>query len=129
MLGFRGLYALGESAFLAERLNLPVTVQEWAKRTALSIQVGHGRAGIVESVRPNQGAPPLEGRFQLINTFLLTVILLSFAIILGFFTLQNLEVDDSTQGTRQAPNPVMARVIAPGAEFRPYVGETNSDNF
>ena len=87
VLGFRGLYALSESQFLAEQLQLPVTVQEWAKRTARSIQVGHGRVGIGETVRPCPGAPPLEGRFQLVSTLLLTVILMAFVIVIGFFTI------------------------------------------
>ena len=43
VLGFRGLYALSESQFLAEQLQLPATVQEWAKRTARSIQARNCR--------------------------------------------------------------------------------------
>lgn len=104
VLGFQGLYALSESAFLANELQLPPTIQEWARMTARSIQVGRGRAGFVDSIRPCPGAPPLEGRFELLNTVLAFMILLAFVIVLAFFTLVSPDKKKSGATSQVSPS-------------------------
>ena len=88
VLGFRGLYGLSESQFLAQQLQLPVTVQDWAKLTARSIQIGR-RTGVSETLRPCPGAPPLDAKFQFVSTLLAMIVLLAFVIVLGFFSYYN----------------------------------------
>ena len=51
VLGFRGLYGLSESAFLAEQLQLPHDIETWAKRTSQSIQLGQGRPRLTGAAR------------------------------------------------------------------------------
>jgi type VI secretion system protein ImpK len=87
VLGFRGLYGLSESSFLAEQLQLPTDVESWAKRTSQSIQLGQGRPRLSGTARPGVGAPPLEGKFQLVGTSLVTVVLATFTIVVAFFSL------------------------------------------
>jgi type VI secretion system protein ImpK len=87
VLGFRGLYALPSAAFLAEQLQLPTDVESWAKRTSQSIQLGQGRPRLSGSARPAVGAPALEGKFALVGTSLLTIVLASFTIVVAFFSL------------------------------------------
>jgi type VI secretion system protein ImpK len=87
VLGFRGLYGLSESAFLAEQLQLPTDVESWAKRTAQAIQLGQGRPRLTGTARPGLGAPPLEGKFVLVGSALVTVILVTFTTVVAFFSL------------------------------------------
>jgi type VI secretion system protein ImpK len=87
VLGFRGLYALPAAAFLAEQLQLPTDVESWAKRTAQSIQLGQGRPRLSGSARSAVGAPPLDGKFVLVGTSMLTIVLASFTIVVAFFSL------------------------------------------
>ncbi len=85
VLGFRGMYGLSESQFLADQLQLPIELASWTKNTARSIQLGHGRAGITETLRPPAGAPPLDGRFRLVGAALISIMLTAFVIVVGYF--------------------------------------------
>lgn len=85
VLGFRGLYGLSEAVFLADQLKIPPNVEDWAKRTARSIQLGQGRPAFDGGEHPGLGAPALEGKFQLVGAALMAVVLSSFAIVLGYF--------------------------------------------
>lgn len=67
VLGFRGIYRDPSAGVLAENLRLPPTLEAWAKRAAIAIQLGQGVPPIIESPRPAVGAPPLEGKFLLIG--------------------------------------------------------------
>lgn len=87
VLGFRGMYGLSESQFLADQLQLPIELASWTKNTARSIQLGHGRAGVTETLRPAAGAPPLDGRFRLVGAALTCIMLTAFVIVVGFFVL------------------------------------------
>ncbi len=86
VLGFRGLYALSESAFIADQLELPPQIGDWAKRTAKRIELGQGRPPIYPDPRPGDGAPPLEGKYQLIGTSLATAVLAMFTAVAAYFT-------------------------------------------
>lgn len=88
VLGFRGLYGLSESHFLAQQLQLPTTIEDWAKLTAGSIQVAR-RTGVSETLRPCPGAPPLDAKFQFVSTLLAMIVLLAFVIVLTFFSIYN----------------------------------------
>ena len=85
VLGFRGLYNLGEAAFLADQLDLPTDVESWARRTARAIQLGQGRPPIYETPRPGSGAPPLEGKFMFVGTSLLGIILAAITVICAYW--------------------------------------------
>jgi type VI secretion system protein ImpK len=75
VLGFRGLYRDSAAAFLADQLGLPPDLDSWARQAAKSIQLGQGRPPIQAAPIPGEGAPPLEGRYLLIGTALLGVVL------------------------------------------------------
>ena len=87
VLGFRGFYTHADAIYLADSLRLPTSVELWAQRAARSVQVGQGRAKISGAFRSSQGAPPLEGKFQLLGASLLAVVLSAFTIVIGYFTL------------------------------------------
>jgi type VI secretion system protein ImpK len=87
VLGFRGLYVRSEAAFMAEQLQMPTDVESWAKRTSQAIQLGQGRPRLSGSARTAVGAPPLEGKFLLVSTTLLTVVLVTFTTVVAFFSL------------------------------------------
>lgn len=87
VLGFRGLYALSEGTFLADQLKLPATIESWASRTARSIELGQGRSRITDSPRVGNGAPPLMGKFALVGTWVATVILAAFTIVIFYFAM------------------------------------------
>ena len=87
VLGFRGLYALSEATFLADQLKLPSTVENWASRTARSIELGQGRPRIADSPRVGNGAPPLMGKFTLVGTWVATVVLAAFTIVIFYFAM------------------------------------------
>ncbi len=87
VLGFRGMYGLSECQFLADQLQLPIDLASWTKQTARSIQLGHGRAHIAETLRPAAGAPPLEGKFRLVGAALMGIMLAALVIIVGYFVL------------------------------------------
>jgi type VI secretion system protein ImpK len=85
VLGFRGFYGLAEAAFLADQLQMPTDLESWAKRTAQSIQLGQGRPRLSSTARAGIGAPPLEGKFHLVGTTLVTVVLATFTVVVAFF--------------------------------------------
>lgn len=67
ILGFRGLYRDPSSGRdLAERLNLPPDLAEWASQAALSVRLGQGRPPITEARRELVGAPPLKTRTSVV---------------------------------------------------------------
>lgn len=89
VLGFRGLYALNESAFLAQQLDLPPDIETWSRRTARAIQLGQGRPPINESPRPPAAAPPLEGKHMLAGVLAgLLFCSLAFAVACYYFLQQ-----------------------------------------
>jgi type VI secretion system protein ImpK len=75
VLGFRGIYRDPSAALLADQLQLPPTLDAWAKKAALAIHLGQGVPPILEAPRPATGAPPLEGKFLLIGAGLGGVVL------------------------------------------------------
>jgi type VI secretion system protein ImpK len=83
VLGFRGLYRDTASAFLADQMGLPPSLEAWAGMASKSIQLGQGRPPITESPRPGEGAPPLDGRYLLVGTALLGIVLTAVAAVLG----------------------------------------------
>ena len=86
-LGFRGLYDTSEATFLAESLKEPHDIDEWAKKYRRKIQLGHGRPSITESMRPVKEAEPLEGKFIFVSTLLVSIILVAFVIVIGYFVI------------------------------------------
>lgn len=85
ILGFRGLFALPESTFLADQLDLPPDVESWARRVAKSIELGQGRPLIQTAPQPGGGAPPLEGRFMLVGASLAAVVLCLCMALVGYY--------------------------------------------
>ena len=85
ILGFRGLYAMPDSPFLAQQHQLPGTIEEWTRRTAGSLNLQHGRAEVSNTSIPIDGAPALESRFTLVGTFLFTLILCIIAAVVGYW--------------------------------------------
>jgi len=80
VLGFRGLYGDPEATAHAEDFGLPRSLDEWARRTSMAIQLGQGRPPLVEQGRPGTGAPPLEGKYLLIGSALFCVLLVAVAL-------------------------------------------------
>lgn len=85
VLGYYGFYALSESKFLADSLQLPSSRESWAEEAQRRIQLGLGRPPIHVEIVPGQGAPALEGRYALLGTVLVGVILLAFTAVLTFY--------------------------------------------
>jgi len=85
ILGFRGLYAMAEAAFLADQLDLPPDVESWTRRTAKSIELGQGRPSIQAIPQPGAGAPPLEGKFMLLGASLAAVVLSLCVALVGYY--------------------------------------------
>lgn len=85
MLGFRGLYRDPAGAATAQRLGMPPDLETWVKKTALAIQLGQGRPPIAEAPREGRGAPPLDGKFQLVGMMLVFIVILSMTTILGWW--------------------------------------------
>lgn len=75
VLGFRGLYGDPNAAEeFAKEYGLPRSIDQWARRTSETIQLGQGRPRLIEQSRPGGGAPPLEGKYLLIGTGLFFLI-------------------------------------------------------
>jgi type VI secretion system protein ImpK len=85
VLGFRGFYqsAGADAPLVARQLDVPPDLESWASQTARSIQLGQGRPPIGGSVRPLEGAPPLEGKYVLLGTSLLGGVLAAVATTTG----------------------------------------------
>ena len=75
VLGFRGIYGDPSGVSDIDEFDLPPSLEEWARRTAMSIQLGQGRPRLLEQGRPGAGAPPLEGKYLFIGASLLAVML------------------------------------------------------
>jgi type VI secretion system protein ImpK len=84
VLGFQGLYRDPSTATMAEQLGLPDNLESWARNTAMAIRLGQGRPPITEITRPGQGAPPLEGKFNLVGMTLASVVLAALTVIIGW---------------------------------------------
>ena len=87
VLGFRGLYAMPDSPFLAQQHQLPGSIEEWARRTAAALSLQHGRADLAAVSLPVEGAPALESRFTLIGTLFFTIVLTVAAVLLAGWAL------------------------------------------
>ena len=74
VLGFRGMYRDASNVVLAEQMKLPADLHAWTKQTAMAIRLGQGRPPINEVRREGAGAPPLEGRFRLVQNSLIAVL-------------------------------------------------------
>ena len=85
VLGFRGLYRDPSGAVRASQLQLPPDLSIWTKQSSIAIRTGQGRPPLNESGEPGAGAPPLDGKFQLIGAALVTTILAAAAIVLAVF--------------------------------------------
>jgi type VI secretion system protein ImpK len=63
VLGFRGMYVSPEEAkALADARGWPPDLDNWARKTTMSIQVGRWRPRIEASSSAIAGAPPLDGK-------------------------------------------------------------------
>jgi type VI secretion system protein ImpK len=88
ILGFRGLYHNMEAdSVLAPSLNLPFSLVEWAKQTALSVRLGQGREALSRPTMEIHGAPPLRSRSSVVWPWLATVLTVAAAAVyLKFFS-------------------------------------------
>lgn len=84
VLGFRGLYRDPQAAFLANQLSLPADLESWARQTARAIQLGQGRPPIQEKPRQAGSAPPLEGKFLMLGSSVMCIVLGVFAALTGW---------------------------------------------
>ena len=80
VLGFRGIYGDENAVANSDQFGLPPSLEEWARRTSLSIQLGQGRPPLLEHGRPGPGAPPLEGKYLFVGTSVLLVMLVAVAV-------------------------------------------------
>ncbi|MCA9132812.1 MAG: DotU family type IV/VI secretion system protein [Planctomycetales bacterium] len=87
ILGFRGLYALPESNFLAQQFGLPNTIEDWTRRTAGLLQHRTDRPPLNGVSLPVRGAPPLESRFTVVGAALAMLMLLVLTGLLGYHIL------------------------------------------
>lgn len=82
VLGFRGLYRDPIlSAMFAQQHGLPADMATWAKQTALSIRLGHGRPPLSGPRREIRGAPPSKPRDRLVWPWLFASMLAAWNII------------------------------------------------
>ena len=87
VLGFRGLYAMPDSPFLAQQHQLPGTIEEWARRTAAALSLRHGQSEMNAVSLPLEGAPALESRLAVVGTLLTTLVLTITAVLLAGWAL------------------------------------------
>lgn len=87
VLGFRGLYALPDSAFVAQQYDLPPTIEEWARRTAGLLQTRRARAALSGVATAVDGAPPLDSKFTVVGAAVLCLMLTVVACVLGYYVL------------------------------------------
>ncbi len=84
VLGFRGLYALPESKFLAQQFGLPNTIEDWTRNTAGLLRFRSEREALTGVANPVRGAPPLESRFTIVGAAVAMLMLLVLAALLGY---------------------------------------------
>lgn len=87
VLGFRGLYGMPDSPFLAQQHALPVTIEDWARRTAAAVSVRHSQGEASGVSVPLEGAPALGSRFAVVGTLLYTLALSIAAVLLAGWVL------------------------------------------
>jgi type VI secretion system protein ImpK len=86
VLGFRGLYRDPEaSRFLIQSHNLPEDLETWARQAALSIRLGQGRPPLGRLGSEISGAPPLQGKSQVVWPWLAAAMLVAWNVV--YFTL------------------------------------------
>ena len=85
ILGFRGLYGAKqeESAFLADRMDLPQSIDEWAKHMSRRIKFFKPPPPDVKKT-PVAGAPPLMGRFLLVGSLLVCSMMTAVFVVVTF---------------------------------------------
>lgn len=81
VLGFRGVYGDPNGIAKIEENDLPLSIEEWARRTSMSIELGRDRPELIEQGRPGLGAPPREGKYLVIGSAILFVVLLLSTIL------------------------------------------------
>lgn len=87
ILGFRGLYQDPISgAAVAQTLNMPTELNEWARQTALSIRLGQGRDALAAPGHEITGAPPLRSRAAVVWPWLAVTLLASTAFLILYHT-------------------------------------------
>ena len=67
-----------------ENFGLPPDLAGWTRQAGMAIQLGKGRPSIAEKSRPGEGAPPLEGKFMMVGTSLLSVVMAAFTVIVAY---------------------------------------------
>ncbi len=87
LLGFRGFYAARpeDAAFIAQQKNLPQTLEMWTSIKSRRIQLFRVKEPEVKS-RPLEGAPPLHGKFLVVGSTLLCLMMICvFAVVWYYF--------------------------------------------
>jgi type VI secretion system protein ImpK len=86
ILGFRGLYHDADAgSVIAPSLNLPISLAEWARQTALSVRLGQGRDALSPPTTEVRGAPPLRSRASVVWPWLATTLAATVAVLLYFW--------------------------------------------
>ena len=81
VLGFRGFYANpADATYAAAQLKLPETIEDWTRRTARKIKLSQPPEPTHEP-RALEGAPALHGKFMLVGSVLLTVMMTATFIV------------------------------------------------
>jgi len=88
ILGFRGLYALPESKFLAQQFGLPNTIEDWTRNTAGLLRFRSERERLSGIPNPVRGAPPLDAKFTVVGAAMTMLMLLVLTALLGYHILK-----------------------------------------
>lgn len=86
VMGYRGMYGDNQGLHFAANWGLPTSMEEWARQTARSIQLGQGRPPVHERPQLGNGAPPLNGRGSLFGMAVFGVVF--FGLALGYLVVQ-----------------------------------------
>lgn len=87
VLGFKGLYAVADSQFIAQNFDLPTTREEWARRASAMLNIRPTRPALTGTAQPAAGATPLDGRLTLVGSLLFLVMMLILASAVGWWGL------------------------------------------
>ena len=88
ILGFRGLYRDPDSGpALAMSLNFPANLDEWCRKTALSIRLGQGREPPGAPGPEKIGAPPLRAASSVVWPWLVAVALTITGVLYAYYGL------------------------------------------